>query len=291
MAKTLVAIIGAGTIGADVALDLALHDYDVILKDISAEILKTAQNKIRSSYRFTKMINKSVFLPPIDYVFDSINMTLDYSDFEKADLLIENIQEDYEAKKNVYLELSKVFNENAIYGVNTSCISITKIAALLPKPDNVIGTHFMNPVPLSKMVEVVRGYHTSETTVEKTKIFVKSIKKQPVVVNDSPGFVTNRVMMLTINECIWLVHDQVAEPKAIDTIFKLGFSHKMGPLATADLIGLDTILNSLTVLYEGYNDPKYRPCPLLKKMVDAGILGKKSGKGFFNYRSSPEELI
>jgi 3-hydroxybutyryl-CoA dehydrogenase len=283
MGSKLVAVIGAGTIGVDVALDFALHNYRVILKDISHEILEYAQNKIRNSYRFTKMIKKTESLPPIDTVLKSISMTLDYKDFEKVDLVIENIKEDYQAKKKVYLELSKVFNETAIYGVNTSCISITKIAALLPNPDKVIGTHFMNPVPLSKMVEVVRGYHTSATTVEKTKQFIKSLKKQAVVVNDLPGFVTNRVMMLTINECIWLVHDQVAEPKAIDTIFRLGFSHKMGPLATADLIGLDTILNSINVLYDAYNDPKYRPCPLLKKMVDAGILGKKSGKGFFNY--------
>ena len=205
--------------------------------------------------------------------------------FEKIDLVIENISEVYEDKKKAYKELVHVCREDVIYGVNTSCISITKIAALTPRPENVIGMHFMNPVPLSKMVEDVRGYHTSNETVEQTKRFVTTLRKTSVIVNDFPGFVTNRVMMLTINECVYLLYDQVAEARDVDNIFKLGFGHKMGPLATADLIGLDTVLNSLLVLYESYNDPKYRPCPLLRKMVDAGLLGKKSGKGFFNYKT------
>jgi 3-hydroxybutyryl-CoA dehydrogenase len=280
-----IAVIGAGVIGSDLALDLAIHNYNVLLKDLSVEILGKALDKIKKSYRFTKMMKKTEPLPPLDEILTRIKTTTDYTEFEKIDLVIENISEVYEAKKKVYEELVHVCREDVIYGVNTSCISITKIAALTPKPENVIGMHFMNPVPLSKMVEVVRGYHTSNETVEQTKRFVNTLRKTCVIVNDFPGFVTNRVMMPTINECVYLLQDQVAEARDVDMIFKLGFGHKMGPLATADLIGLDTVLNSLSVLYESYSDPKYRPCPLLRKMVDAGLLGKKTGKGFFNYKT------
>jgi len=153
----------------------------------------------------------------------------------------------------------------------------------MKKPQNVIGMHFLNPVPLQALVEVIKGYHTSDETIELTKQFLKTLDKICVLVNDQPGFVTNRVLMLTINEAIWLVHDRVASAKDIDTIFKVGFSHKMGPLATADLIGLDTVLESILVLYESYKDAKFRPCPLLSKMVYAGLLGQKSGKGFYKY--------
>jgi 3-hydroxybutyryl-CoA dehydrogenase len=281
--EKIVAIIGAGTIGADVALDLSLHSYHVLLKDLSDLALEKAFGKIKNSYRFTKMVKKNELIPPIDKVLKKIELTTHYKNIHKADLVIENITEDYEAKKKLYFELREVCHDNAVYGVNTSCISITKIASLMPNPENVIGMHFMNPVPVSKLVEVVKGHYTSNETLGRAKGLIKKLNKTCVVVNDLPGFVTNRVMMLTINECIWLVQDQVAEPKEIDMIFKLGFGHKTGPLATADLIGLDTILNSIFVLYENYNDPKYRPCPLLRKMVDAGLLGKKSGQGFFKY--------
>ncbi len=154
----------------------------------------------------------------------------------------------------------------------------------MPKPQNVIGMHLMNPVPLKPFAEIIRGRHTSDETVDKTKTIFKSLNKTCIVVNDCAGFVSNRILMVTINEAIRLIQDGIAEPKDVDMICKLGFGHKMGPLATADLIGLDTILDSLVVLYESYNDPKYEPCPLFRKMVDAGLLGKKSGKGFFEYR-------
>ena len=285
MKEKFIAVIGAGVIGSDVALDLSIHNFSVLLKDLSAEILGKALEKIKKSYRFTKMMKKTEPLPPLEEILTRIKTTTDYTEFEKIDLVIENISEDYGAKNKVYKEIAQACREDVMYGVNTSCISITKIAALTPKPENVIGMHFMNPVPLSKMVEVVRGYHTSDETVEKTKRLVNTLGKICVVVNDLPGFVTNRVMMLTINECVYLLQDRVAEARDVDIIFKLGFGHKMGPLATADLIGLDTVLNSLSVLYESYNDPKYRPCPLLKKMVDAGLLGKKTGIGFFKYKT------
>lgn len=283
MAIKITAVIGAGVMGGDVALDLAGHGYEVVLKDLTDEVLEKAKDNIRKTYNFVRMMKKGYFSSSIDEILSKIRFVTDYDDFGEADIVIENITESFDAKRQLYSELRNVCRDDTIYGVNTSCISITKIGALMPWPENVIGMHFLNPVPMKPLVEVVRGHHTTDDTVDKTKAFLKSLDKTCVVVNDMPGFVTNRVLMLTINECVWLVQDGVSEPKDIDKIFKLGFGHKMGPLATADLIGLDTILDSLLVLYESYNDPKYRPCPLLRKMVDAGLCGKKSGKGFFDY--------
>jgi 3-hydroxybutyryl-CoA dehydrogenase len=285
MAIKVAAVIGAGVMGSDVALELSNHNYEVILKDLTDERLEKARSKIKKSYNFVKMMKKGFFSSSFDELLSRIRFVTGYDNFHEADIVIENITESYEAKKQLYMELQNVCRDDIIYGVDTSCISITKIGALMQRPENVIGMHFMNPVPLKPLVEVIRGYHTSDDTVDKTRSFLKNLDKKCVVVNDSPGFASNRVLMLTINESIWLVQDKVAEPKDIDMIFKLGFGHKMGPLATADLIGLDTILDSLVVLYESYNDPKFRPCPLLKKMVDAGLSGMKSGKGFFDYQS------
>ena len=197
-------------------------------------------------------------------------------------IVVENVTEDFGVKEQVYAELKDACGGDVIFGVNTSCISITKIGSLMPNPRNVIGMHFLNPVPLKAFVEVVRGFHTTDETVNRTKEFLKRLGKTCVVVNDLPGFATNRVLMLMINECIWLVHDGVASAADVDTIFKQGFAHKMGPLATADLIGLDTILRSLLVLQGSYRDPKFRPCPLLCQMVEAGLWGQKSGKGFYD---------
>ena len=171
-----------------------------------------------------------------------------------------------------------------IFAVNTSAISITSIAAFTERQQQVIGIHFMNPVPLKRVVEVIKAYHTSDETLEITKQLLTKIGKESVVVNDWPGFVSNRVLMLTVNEAAYLVQDGVASAKDVDKIFKGCFEHKMGPLETADMIGLDTILYSVEVLYESFNDSKYRPCPLLKKMVNAGLLGRKSGQGFYNYK-------
>jgi 3-hydroxybutyryl-CoA dehydrogenase len=279
-----VGVLGAGVMGSDVALDLACYGYTVLLKDIREEIIKQAEAKITKDFKLVKMMKKEVKSLSIDDILSKITFTITYNGFDQADLVIENIIEDWEAKKKVYLELRDISKEETLYAVNTSCISITKVGSLMPKPEKVIGMHFLNPVPMKTLVEVIRGHHTTDETVDTAKEFLKSLNKTPVVVNDFPGFVTNRVLMLTINECIWTVHDGVATPQDVDKIFRLGFGHKMGPLATGDLIGLDTILNSLIVLYESYNDPKYRPCPLLQKMVDAGLLGRKSGKGFFEYK-------
>jgi 3-hydroxybutyryl-CoA dehydrogenase len=280
-----IAIIGAGVMGSDIALDLSSHNYQVILKDLNGEILQKAKEKIEKDLKLMKMLKPELVPVKFEELISRVQLTSNYDGFEAADLIIENITEDYDCKKEVYLDLIGKCKEDAVFGVNTSCISITKIGALLPKPGNVIGMHFMNPVPIKKLVEVIRGYHTSDDTIEKIKDFLKTINKTCTIVNDFPGFITNRVMMPMINECVWAIQDNVAGAKDIDKIFRLGFSHEMGPLATADLIGLDTILNSLMMLYESYNDSKYRPCPLLKKMVDAGLLGKKSGEGFFKYTS------
>ena len=283
MTSEMVAVIGAGIMGCDIALELASYGYSVALKDIDEDTLKQAESTIRENFKFFKLMKPRFAKSSPDELLTKVSFDTDYANFRNVNFIIENITEDYTCKESLYLELRDICSEDVIYGVNTSCISITKIGALMPRPENVIGMHFMNPVPMIPLVEVIRGFHTSDKTIEKTQDFLNSIEKTCVVVNDYPGFVTNRVLMLTINECIWVVQDQVAKPQDIDKIFKLGFSHKMGPLATADLIGLETIIRSLNVLYESYNDPKYRPCPLLRKMVDAGLLGRKSGRGFYDY--------
>jgi 3-hydroxybutyryl-CoA dehydrogenase len=283
MATKVTAVVGAGIMGSDLALDLSCHKYEVILKDLTDELLDKAKDNIKKTYNFVKMMKKDYFLSSLDELLSRIRFVTDYDCFGRADIVIENITENYSEKKKLYLELRNVCRDDIIFGVNTSCISITRIGALMPRPGNVIGMHFLNPVPMKPLVEVIRSRHTTDETVDKTKSFLKSLDKKCVVVNDMPGFVTNRVLMLTINECILLVQDGVSEPKDIDKIFKLGFGHKMGPLATADLIGLDTILDSLMVLYESYNDSKYQPCTLLRNMVNNGQCGKKSGKGFFEY--------
>jgi len=278
-----IAVIGAGIMGSDVALDLACYGYNVILKDLDTEILDKAKAKIKKDFKLVKMMKKELKDVSIDDILSKITFTSTYDGFEQVGMVIENIVEEWEAKKEVYQELGEVCKADTLVAVNTSCISITKVASLMESPDKVIGAHFMNPVPLKRIVEVIRGYHTSDETVQTMIEFLKTLNKHGVVVKDSPGFVTNRVSHLFMNEAAFLVQDGVAGPKEVDTIFTQGFGHKMGPLATADLIGLDTVVKSLDVLYESYQDPKFRCCPLLRKMVDAGLLGQKSGKGFFEY--------
>ncbi len=279
-----VAIIGAGVMGSDTALDIACYGYNVILKDLNTEILKEAEERIKQSFRMIKMMKKELCELKQEDVLPHIAFQTDYNGFENVDIVIENIVEVWESKKEEYKRLKEVCKPETLFAVNTSCISITKIGSLLPDTSKVIGTHFMNPVPMKKMVEVIRGFHTSQDTEDRITDFLKSLGKNPVVVNDCPGFVSNRLSHLFMNEAAFLVQDQVASPSQIDMIFKQGFGHKMGPLETADLIGLDTVVNSLNILYESFQDNKFRCCPLLKKMVDAGLLGKKSGKGFYDYK-------
>lgn len=278
-----IAVVGAGVMGTDVAIDLASYSYPVILKDLSEDVLLKARDKIESSMRLLAMMQERFRSISSEDILSNITFTKEYDQFDQVDFVIENIIEDFDYKKNVYKELNEICKENVIIGVNTSCISITKIAALMCKPERVIGTHFMNPVPLNEMVEMIRGYHTSEATEDRIINFLKTMNKHPVVVNDMPGFVANRLSHLFMNEAAFLVQDQIADPAEIDMIFQKGYGHKMGPLHTADLIGIDTVVSSLKVLYDHYEDPKFRCCPLLKKMVHAGLLGKKVGKGFFDY--------
>ena len=276
-------MVGAGVIGSGVTQDLAQTGHRVILVDVSKEILDRARETIRNSIRFQGLFTKDKKNSNLGEVLDRITFTTDTSSLETADFVIENVTEKRDVKKEVYSAIDRICPERTIFGANTSAIPITQIASLTKRPAKVIGIHFMNPVPLKSMVEVIRGFHTSEETLDHTRQLLSQMGKECIVVKDSPGFVSNRVLMLTINEAIFLVHEQVATAEEIDRIFTSCFGHKMGPLATADLIGLDTILYSLDVLHEAYCDSKYRPCPLLRKMVDAGLHGRKSGQGFYKY--------
>lgn len=215
-----------------------------------------------------------------------ITFSTNYQSLEAAQFTIENVPEKWDIKNRIYEKIDKICPKETIFAANTSAIPITRIASVTKRATKVVGIHFMNPVPMKSTVEMIRGYHTSDETIKTAKELLAQMGKECIIVNDSPGFVSNRVLMLTINEAIFLLQDQVASASDVDRIFKTCFGHKMGPLETADLIGLDTILFSIEVLYESFNDSKYRPCSLLKKMVDAGLHGRKSGQGFYTYNWS-----
>ena len=279
----MIGVIGAGVIGTGVAQDLAQTGHDVVLLDVSPNILDNARTVIRNNIRFQTLFAKDKKSKNPNEILERINFTTDTSSLKEVDFVIENVTEKWDVKKEVYAALDQICSEGTIFGANTSAIPITRIASLTKRPSSVIGIHFMNPVPLKSTVEVIPGFHTSEETLERTRTLLAGMGKEWIVVKDSPGFVSNRVLMLTINEAIFLVYEQVATAEEIDRLFTTSFGHKMGPLATADLIGLDTVLHSLEVLYEAYADSKYRACPLLRKMVDAGLYGRKSGQGFYKY--------
>jgi len=282
-----VGVIGAGVMGVGVAQNLAETGHHVVLVDLTDERLDKARKVIRQNLRMRGFFKKGKEpSEPTDAVLSRISTTRDYSQLGAVDFVIENVVEKWSVKEEVYRLLDSVCAEPCVFGANTSAISITQIGSATARPHAVVGMHFMNPVPMKSMVEVIRGYHTSEQTLERARDLLSAMGKECIVVNDMPGFVSNRILMLTINEAIFLVQDQVASPEDVDRIFKSCFGHKMGPLETGDLIGLDTILLSLEVLYESYNDDKYRPSPLLKKMVHAGLHGRKSGRGFYNYDDS-----
>jgi 3-hydroxybutyryl-CoA dehydrogenase len=278
-----VGVVGAGVMGVGVAQSLAQAGHRVLLVDVSDEVLARARAELEKSLRFHGMFSKQKGGPPPAEVLGRIDFTTRYDGFADADFVIENVTEKWEVKSPVYPVLDRICPPHACFAANTSAYSITRIGSLTRRPDRVLGMHFMNPVPLKPTVEVIRAFHTSPETVETAQALLRSMGKEGIVVNDMPGFVSNRVLMLTINEAVWLVQDQVASAEDVDRIFKTCFGHKMGPLETADLIGVDTILYSVEVLYESYNDSKYRPCPLLKKMVDAGLHGRKNGRGFYDY--------
>lgn len=282
MSIRIVGVVGAGVIGSGVIQALAESEFQVVAIDRAEKILKQAREEIRNGIRLRSLLKKQV-RGSVDEILKRIEFSTDCLLLKEADFVIENVTESWDVKKDVYARLDATCNEPCIFAANTSAIPITRIASLTTRPEKVIGIHFMNPVPIKPMVELIAGYHTSQDTIEATKILLGRMGKDYIQVNDSPGFVSNRVLMLTINEAIFLLQEQVASAEDVDRIFKTCFEHKTGPLETADLIGLDTILLSLEVLCESFNDSKYRPCPLLKKMVDAGLYGRKSGKGFYEY--------
>jgi 3-hydroxybutyryl-CoA dehydrogenase len=277
-----VGVIGAGVIGTGVAQSLAQTGHRVVLVDLGPAQLTRAREEIGKAMRMQALFGKASG-PKGAEVLDRIRFTADYGDLREVDFVVENVVEKWTVKEQVWRELDTICAPAVIFAANTSCISITRLAALTRRPAQVLGMHFMNPVPLKPMVEVIRGFHTSEETLAAARVLLAEMGKEAIVVQDLPGFVSNRILMLTVNEAVFVVQDQVAPPEDVDRLFKTCFGHKMGPLETADLIGLDTILDSLVVLYESYSDDKYRPAPLLRKMVDAGLLGRKSGRGFYNY--------
>lgn len=282
MIPNVVGVLGAGVMGVGVAQSLAQSGFQVLLVDLTEKILESAANQIKQNIRLQAMLNKGRQTGG-DSALERIAFSTDYSILESADFVIENIVEKWEVKRDLYKRIDSICPAPAVFAANTSAISITRIGSATKRPGQVLGIHFMNPVPLKRTVEVIRGYHTSDETLETAGGLLARMDKEYITVNDSPGFVSNRVLMLTVNEAIFLVHENVASAADVDRIFKECFGHKMGPLETGDLIGLDTILYSLEVLYESFNDNKFRPCPLLKKMVDAGLHGRKSGKGFYSY--------
>lgn len=278
-----VGIVGAGVMGRGVAQAAAQKGMRVVLLDVSDEILAAADNEIRQAIRFAAMLDKKSVEESADIICQRIEFTTDINKLAEVDFLVENVSEKVDLKQALYPQLDSVCKSECVFAVNTSAISITRVAGWTQRADRVVGMHFMNPVPMKPLVEVIRAHHTSEETIATAKQFLAQLGKEAIVVNDMPGFVSNRILMLTVNEAVFVVQDQVSSPRDVDRIFKGCFGHKMGPLETADLIGLDTILFSLDVLYESYNDPKFRPAPLLRKMVDAGLHGRKSGEGFFKY--------
>lgn len=279
----LVGVIGAGVIGVGVAQQLAQTGHRVVLIDLTEEVLENARQQITNNLRFQTFFKKQESPASAETVLDQIEFTTEYYALREADFVIENVTENWEIKQSVYEKIDRICPPLCIFGANTSAITITRIASATRRPAQVIGVHFMNPVPLKPTVELIRGHHTSDETIEATRNLLAAMGKEGILVNDAPGFVSNRVLMLTINEAVFLLQEGVATAEDVDRIFKTCLGHKMGPLETADLIGLDTILYSIEVLQESFNDSKYRPCPLLRKMVDAGIRGRKSGEGFYRY--------
>jgi 3-hydroxybutyryl-CoA dehydrogenase len=282
----LIGIIGAGVMGQGVAFQLAKFDYDVILVDLTDEVLQKARQGIINISRLDIMMigqKKSPAAVQKDPL-SKIKFTTDMQQVAGCFMVIENVPEKQAAKLQVYEQLSNIVSDTALIAVNTSATPITRLSTKMKVPGNVMGIHFVNPVHMMPTVEMVKGLFTTEDTINRANLFLASLGMKGVLVNDSPGFVSNRVMLMYLNEAIFCVQENVGTAADVDEIFRECLSHKMGPLETTDLIGLDTILYSLEVLYDEFKDDKYRPAFLLRQMVDAGLLGRKSGRGFYEYR-------
>ncbi|MCD8510061.1 MAG: 3-hydroxybutyryl-CoA dehydrogenase [Bacillus sp. (in: Bacteria)] len=277
-----VMVIGAGQMGSGIAQVCAMNGYEVTLHDLREEFVERGLAGIRKQLQ--RQVDKGRMTEDdMATTLGRINTSVELKNAESADIVIEAAVENMEVKKNLFAQLDEFAPEHTILATNTSSLPITEIAAVTKRPEKVIGMHFMNPVPVMKLVEIIRGLATAEEVFEAVKTMAESLKKTAVEVNDFPGFVSNRILMPMINEAIYTVYEGVASPNDVDEVMKLGMNHPMGPLTLADFIGLDTCLYIMETLHEGFGDDKYRPCPLLKKYVSAGWLGKKSGRGFYSY--------
>jgi 3-hydroxybutyryl-CoA dehydrogenase len=278
----IIGVVGAGTMGNGIAQTAARSGYDVVMRDVKEEFLRRGMQAIDKSLQ--RDVDKGRLREEEKRaIVGRIRTTTELTDFADASFVIEAITENLEVKRELFRALDEATRRDAILASNTSSISITKLGAATTRPDKVIGMHFMNPVPVMKLVEVIRGIATSDDTWARTRELSEKMGKTALECNDSPGFVSNRVLMPMINEAVFALYEGVASRESIDGIMKLGMNHPMGPLTLADFIGLDVCLAILNVLHEELGDPKYRPCPLLRKYVDAGWLGRKSGRGFYEY--------